>query len=496
MMVASAGSRIDGPEGPASLELGQRIGRGHFGEVFQATHVTSGRKLAVKFPQSSLLDSGEAIAFKNDLDKAGRVRHPNVVEVVWVSPNSQPPYLVMEYVDGGTLQSELGRRAGARDQLHPDQVRLWYGNLLDGIDAINAVLLHRDIKPDNILIDGGNLKIADFGLAKILDAATRTQTFKEVGAMAYLAPEGWRGETNTIHRDMYAVGLVLFEIATLEYGLPIPAERSGDQWKETHLFKCPKRLADIRSDLPAAVEQLLLRLIAKRAQDRFATWAEVKQAFETAWKQTPNREPASNAADRIVRAVTASRANQQDAASTAELAAQREAEVSRAAEYKWEQLLDDVEASLQDLAKLGTIAVERKHGGLAVTVDSQPVAHARLLSVRPAHRFRSGAVTSAIAAFTVATGQGFNAVLRREGDDLYGEWQAMEWRRNYMFFVGRTVQDIPEPFALGVGDFATRLKLIDGMTSDIQPDNVGDIRGRFFALLADCIESTRTRTRR
>ena len=204
-MVASPGTRIDGPDGPTSLELGQRVGRGHFGEVFQATHVTSGRKFAVKFPQSSLLDSGEALAFKNDLDKAGRVRHPNVVEVVWVSPNSQPPYLVMEYVDGGTLQSELGRCAAARDQLHPDQVRHWFGNLLDGIEAINAVLLHRDIKPDNILIDGGNLKIADFGLAKILDAATRTQTFKEIGAMAYLAPEGWRGETSTIHRDMYAV---------------------------------------------------------------------------------------------------------------------------------------------------------------------------------------------------------------------------------------------------------------------------------------------------
>ena len=239
----------------------------------------------------------------------------------------------------------------------------------------------------------------------------------------------------------------------------------------------------------------MLRLVAKRAQDRFATWAEVKKAFETAWKQTPSGQPASNAADRIVRAVTASRATQQDATSTVERAAQREAEVSRAADYKWEHLLDDVEASLQDLVKLGTIAVERKHGGFVVTVDGQAVAHARLMSVRPAHRFRAGAVTSAVAAFTMATGQGFNAVLRREGDDLYGEWRAMEWRRNYMF-VGRTVADIPEPFALGEGDFATRLKLIDGMTSDIQREHVGDIGGRFLALLADCIESTKSRARR
>ena len=247
-MVVSAGARLDGPSGPGSLELVRRIGQGRFGEVYLATDSTTGGQFAVKFPQSSLLDSDEAIAFKNDLDKAGRVKHPNVVEVVWASPNSLPPYLVMEFVDGDTLQSELGRRAATRDQLQPDQVRHWFGNLLDGIEAINAVLLHRDIKPDNILIDGGNLKVADFGLAKILDAATRTQTFKEVGAMAYLAPEGWRGETSTIHRDMYAVGLVLFEIATLEYGLPIPSDRNGDQWKETHLFKRPKRLTDSRSD--------------------------------------------------------------------------------------------------------------------------------------------------------------------------------------------------------------------------------------------------------
>lgn len=222
-MIPAKGTTLDGASGAGTIELGEKLGSGAFGEVYRAVDLVSGRKLAVKFAQESFVASGpEALAFKNDLLAAGKVKHPNVVEVLWVSEASSPPYLVMEYVEGGTLQAELRRRAASRDHVPPQQVKLWFENVIDGMQAINAVVLHRDIKPDNILIDGGTLKITDFGLAKLVDAATRSKSFKDVGAIRYLAPEAWRSEKSTIQRDMYAVGLTLFEMQLSNTRFPFP----------------------------------------------------------------------------------------------------------------------------------------------------------------------------------------------------------------------------------------------------------------------------------
>src|SRR5678815_376910 len=102
-MIPVKGTKLDGASGAASIELGDRLGNGAFGEVYCAADLISGRKLAIKFARDSLLGSGdETLAFKNDLLAAGKVKHPNVVEVVWVSASSTPPYLVMEFVEGGT----------------------------------------------------------------------------------------------------------------------------------------------------------------------------------------------------------------------------------------------------------------------------------------------------------------------------------------------------------------------------------------------------------
>ena len=88
-------------------------------------------------------------------------------------------------------------------------------DIAQGARAINEKLVHRDIKPDNILIEGKTLKIGDFGISKFVDESTRLQTFKGGQHIAYMAPEGWVGEANTFKLDVYAVGLVFFEILAL-----------------------------------------------------------------------------------------------------------------------------------------------------------------------------------------------------------------------------------------------------------------------------------------
>jgi hypothetical protein len=306
--------------------------------------------------------------------------------------------------------------------------------------------------------------------------------------MAYLAPEAWLRETSTIQRDMYAIGLVMFELATLEYALPLPAERNRERWRETHLYGRVKRLSDSRSDLPAGVEQVLLRLTAKRPQDRFGSWADVRAALATAWKSSGAADSNKTATDRIVRAITEARASREQATAAVAKAAEASTDVARAAGYQWTKLLDEIEAALADLVKIGTIEVKRQHGQLAVTVDGSALAHARLLHV-PEHKFRNGGLTTAVASFTTVCKQGFNAILRRDGvDDPYGRWQGVGWERNALFFLGQTVEHKPEPFALDVDGLNRYLKIVDGMTSDLQVVHVGDIPARFVALLAECAE--------
>ena len=94
--------------------------------------------------------------------------------------------------------------------------------LVDGIEAINAKMLHRDLKPDNILIGADGLKIGDFGLSKIVGAATRSRTFKGGQHILYMAPEGWKQETNQIQIDMYSMGIIFFEIASLAFPYDYP----------------------------------------------------------------------------------------------------------------------------------------------------------------------------------------------------------------------------------------------------------------------------------
>lgn len=138
MTTLAAGTKLDGPSGAGTLVVDQRIGGGRFGHVHVATDSVTARRVAVKFPQSAVLDSAELVAFKNDLLAAGKVKHPNVVQVLWGSPDSDPPYVVMEYADGGTLKDELDRRRRAKEMLKPDEVRRWLEHVLDGIEAISA----------------------------------------------------------------------------------------------------------------------------------------------------------------------------------------------------------------------------------------------------------------------------------------------------------------------------------------------------------------------
>lgn len=287
MKLPTPGMVINGPDGPNSLELKEYLGSGAFGFVFKAISLNDGQMYAVKFPQiGAFAEDMEVQAFFNEVTAAQEVTHPNVVKVFFVELTSEaiPPYLVMEYIDGGTLASFLNELKSNNKHLQPVQIKEWSLALIDGMTAVNQTMLHRDLKPDNILIDNRELKITDFGLSKLIGAVTRSKTFKGGQHVLYMAPEGWRGEKNNIQIDMYSLGIILFEISTLEYPYQTPSfPWTSDQIRNMHLFQSPRRIETFRSDLPIGFCQVVTKMMEKNPDDRFSTWDKTRTSLVNSW---------------------------------------------------------------------------------------------------------------------------------------------------------------------------------------------------------------------
>lgn len=276
---------IAGPSGEYTLGLEELLGSGNFGFVFKAVDMTNGTHYAVKFTQSGFNNEDEIMAFRNEVQAAQEIQHINVVRIVHVelNPPEQPPYLVMEFINGGTLQSRLDDLSQAGSMLEIPLLQKWTNALIDGIAAINAKMLHRDLKPDNILMDGEIPKIGDFGLSKMIGAMTRSRTFKGGQHLWYMAPEGWKYETNSIQIDMYAMGIVLYQMASLQYPYELPQNFSERAFREMHLYQQPRPLQALRSDIPLKYCHIISRLLEKNPQERFLNWSEVQQAMKKVW---------------------------------------------------------------------------------------------------------------------------------------------------------------------------------------------------------------------
>jgi serine/threonine protein kinase len=151
-------------------------------------------------------------------------------------------------------------------------------------------LVHRDIKPDNILIANKTLKISDFGLSKIVTEGTRTSTFKGIGCIPYLAPEGWRFEKNTILMDIYSMGIVFYELSTLQHPLTA-SNRDLRSWQDAHLFQTPDRPDVINRDLSPTFSHLIMKMIEKKPNMRFQNWQAVREMLKSeSFPRTPDSE--------------------------------------------------------------------------------------------------------------------------------------------------------------------------------------------------------------
>jgi serine/threonine protein kinase len=188
------GQKIIGPQGEP-YTITDFLGRGAFGEVYRASGESTGVVIAVKLlPVGQLHEESRRIALLNEIKAAKQIDHPNVVKVLHVDEGTivdLGPFACMEYVSGGTLARLLRGQNQADCQIPLRRTIEMMIDIAQGMRAINEKLIHRDVKPDNILIDNKTLKIGDFGISKFIDESTRLHTFKGGQHVAYMAPEGW-----------------------------------------------------------------------------------------------------------------------------------------------------------------------------------------------------------------------------------------------------------------------------------------------------------------
>jgi serine/threonine protein kinase len=263
--------------------LTEVIGQGGFGIVFKAVRKSDNKLFAVKTLPTTYGSKNEIASFLNEMRLAVKVNAVNVIKYEYISDleseGETPPFIIMEFAEGGTLSSYLEEKTDNNDFLQNDELIAVYKQLINGMKAVNETMVHRDIKPDNILISSGKFKISDFGLAKIASEATRTQTFKGGGTLLYMAPEAFDLTKNSIEMDIYSMGIVFYQLATLKYPYS-PEPSSYETAKNAHLLKPVTSASSYNKDLSPAIVSVINRMLSKKSTDRFPSWDEILSAIE------------------------------------------------------------------------------------------------------------------------------------------------------------------------------------------------------------------------
>jgi serine/threonine-protein kinase len=253
------------------------LGEGGMGRVYRSVDA-EGSEVALKIVKAELAnDQTFRKRFDREAAIAQRVLHPHVVPVIETGEQDGIPYLAQKFIAGGSLE-DLIKKDGNLPLA--EAVRICTA-VSSGLDALHLEgLIHRDVKPANILLDDdGTPYIADFGLAKDRDASVLTKAGQALGSMDYMAPEQIRGEEVTAQSDVYALGCVMFECMS---GKPPFADRQGMRILWAHLQEEPGDPLESRPEVPADVAWAIGRALQKEPSDRPPTATAFAQAVQIA----------------------------------------------------------------------------------------------------------------------------------------------------------------------------------------------------------------------
>lgn len=262
--------------------LDRELGGGGMSRVFTAEETALARKVVIKVLPEELIGGVNVDRFKREIQFAARLQHPHIVQVLTAGEMDGSPFYTMPFVEGESVRARL-LRLGA---LSMTEV---IGILRDVAKALSYAhdhnVAHRDIKPDNVLLSGGSAAVADFGIAKAISAARTderggalTQVGTSIGTPAYMAPEQAAGDPGTDHRaDIYSYGCLAYELLT---GTPPFSAKSPQKLLAAHMAETPKHVCDLRPDTPEVLADLVMKCLAKEADDRPQRAADIVRVLE------------------------------------------------------------------------------------------------------------------------------------------------------------------------------------------------------------------------
>ena len=262
------------------------LGEGGMANVYLAHDTILDRNVAVKVLRGDLANDEKFVRrFQREALSASSLSHPNIVEMYDVGEDDGQYYIVMEYVDGMTLKQVLKKRG----HLSVTEVVDIMLQVTDGMaHAHDAYIIHRDIKPQNIMIlSNGMIKITDFGVATALNSTQLTQTNSVMGTVHYLPPEQANGKGSTIRSDIYSMGIMMYELLT---GL-VPYK--GDNAVEIALKHLKEPLPSVRkfnSSIPQSIENVIIKATAKNPKNRYTDARAMHEDLKTALDESRQSE--------------------------------------------------------------------------------------------------------------------------------------------------------------------------------------------------------------
>lgn len=268
-------------------EIIERIGGGGMALVYRAHDILLGRNVAVKILRQQFVHDEEFVRrFRREAQAAASLSHPNIVSVYDVGQQDDTHYIVMEYVEGHNLNDIIKERA----PLQPEEAVKIAAQICDALDhAHSNQIIHRDIKPHNILIGkNGRVKVTDFGIARAVTSSTITQTGSVVGSVHYLSPEHAKGVVTDEKSDLYSLGVVLYQMVTGR--LPFLGD-SPISVALKHLqdgFEEPRQVNPL---IPQSLENVILRAMRKSPGERYASARDMLDDLETCLSPERLHEP-------------------------------------------------------------------------------------------------------------------------------------------------------------------------------------------------------------
>ncbi|MBE6665029.1 MAG: serine/threonine protein kinase [Ruminococcaceae bacterium] len=274
------------------------VGEGGMAVVYKATDLKTGDTVALKMLKDSISDNPQALRrFINESKAVAMMDHANIVKILDVSVKTEHKFIVMEYIKGITLRDYMTKKV----RLSWQEATAFLAQILQALDhAHMRGVIHRDIKPQNIMVmEGGFIKVADFGIAKLPNAETVTMIDHAVGTIYYISPEQARGKKIDPRSDLYSLGVMFYEMLTGE--LPFMADTSYAIMTK-HINEAPTPPRQLVPQLPVGIEQIILCSMEKDPARRYQSASQmlrhiyrIQQNPTTVFQKQPSQPRTTNA---------------------------------------------------------------------------------------------------------------------------------------------------------------------------------------------------------